>query len=206
MNRQKVNPLLIVLTCALVISLGLSCSSTPTPDNGSDCECYSCLGQSLASNFSLRLEDLPPGWLLYNMQTGPTCEYPFRIQDEAWASLSFWDDKPWNDPKRRVSNELYLRWDEIGASYYFQQWLSWSTGWEEIEIPRAEAAFVKVVYEGVNSTATGALVLLKSGLYHVSMSSFNRDLMDLGIVEGPEVDAEVAFVTDLANKVASRIP
>jgi len=140
------------------------------------------------------------------MQTSPTCKYPFRVQSEAWASLSFWDDEPWGDPKRRVSNELALRWEETAALYYFEQMLNWSTGWEEIDIPQVDEAFVKVQLEGYNATATGAFLLFKRGLYQVSISSFNRNLTDLGIVEGEEVDAEVAFVTDLATKVASRIP
>jgi len=206
MKRQKLNLLLIVLVSILVIPLGLSCEGTTNPNNNSRYEWGNCPGELLAENISIRVEDLPSGWYLWYVQTGPTCEYPFSINNEAFVEMTFWDKKPWNAPRRRVSNNVYLRWEEQAVTYYFFV----PEDMVAINMTGVDEAYIKVestqVGEPPVNCTYGVSLRFRKGLYEVHIGSYDMDLEDLCIKEGEEVDAEVAFVTDLATKVASRIP
>ncbi len=160
-------------------------------------------GEVLAEDIGTRVEDLPPGWHLWEVHVD--VETPFHIAYQARVEISFKDSKPWTDPSRRwVRNELTLHWEEAAVIHYFEERLGWAEGWVETEIPRADEAFLRVSF--VEDDARGGVVMFRRGLYLVIVSSHNQDLWDLGIPAGEEVDAELAFVTDLATKVASRIP
>jgi hypothetical protein len=206
MKRQILNLLLIVLVCVLVIPLTLSCAGSPNHDSNSEWDSTGCPAWLLLGNITTRLEDLPPGWYLYLVQGGPSCWCPFNIDYEACVDLQFKDQKPWNNPRRYVMASVYLRREEEAVMYYFIV----PDGSVAINITGADEAYIKVsstqIGEPPLNCTYGAYVTFRKGLYQVSIGSSNEDLRDLCIDEGEEVDAEVAFVIDLATKVASRIP
>lgn len=123
--------------------------------------------------------------------------------------LWFDDEKPWNEQRRWVYSTIYLRWEEQAVTHYFYV----EEGSVPINITGTDEAYMKVAFDQVQepgepsvNCAYGASIAFRKGLYHVTIRSHNMDLRDLCIEEGEEVDAELAFVIDLAAKVASRIP
>ena len=205
MKRQKSNPVLIVLIFILVIPLALSCEGTPNPNGNSEWDWSNCPGGLLAKDIAIRIEDLPSGWCLYEIQSRPDCRCPFNIYAEASVELSFWDEKPWDAPRRKVYSTTYLRWEQQAIIYYFVV----PENSVAINITGADEAYIKVLFTEVGEPSLnctyGVSLKFRKGLYDVYITSQNMDLQDLCIEEGGEVDAEVAFVTDLAAKVASRI-
>jgi len=209
MKTQKLNLFLIVLVFMLGISLALSCEGTPDQNGNSECEWCKCPGELLAKNIATRIEDLPAGWCLSEVRNEITCELPFRINGQAAVVLYFSDQKPWNNPRRLVSNSVRLHWEEQAVMYYFHTW----EGLVAINLTGADEAYIGLQSQEVQqpegpslNCTCGVELLFRKGLYEVYIRSSNQDLKDLCIEEGEEVDAEVAFVTDLATKVASRIP
>lgn len=209
MKTQKLNLSLVVLVCSLIVSLALSCEGTSSQNSDSECEWCKCPGELLAKNIATRLEDLPSCWCLLEARNEISCELPFRIQGQAAVVLYFADQKPWSNPRRSVSSSVRLHWEEQAVMYYFHAW----EGLVAINMTGVDEAYIQVRFEEVQEpgqTAVnctyGAGLLFRKGLYQVYIGSSNQDLKDLCIEEGEEVDAKVAFVTDLATKVASRIP
>lgn len=165
-----------------------------------DCHCPEFPGRAVAEQIALRVEDLPAGWHLHEINTAD-CITPYFIQYEVWVTTSFQDSRPWEAvSRRRVTAHITLRWDLEAAIYYFRL-LDDSVA---INITGADEARIAVNYDG--DCAAGAHLLFRHGLYEVEIRSRNEDLRDLCISEGAQVDAEIAFVIDLGTKVASRIP
>lgn len=166
-------------------------------------------GEVLAEEIGTRPEDLPPDWHLWVIQ--PHCYHqPFDIEHETAVYLRLRDGKPWDDPVRWVDNVLILRWEEQAVSHYFTP----GPDWVSINLAGTDSAVIRVKIEGFDplpdwptiQVAVGGELQFVKGLYHVYVASWNRDLQYLVVEEGPEVDAELAFVIDLAEKLASRIP
>ncbi len=209
MKIQKMNVFIIVLVCVLLISLSLSCEDDGSQNINSEWSWSNCPAGILAEDVATRVEDLPADWYLWDARGGPSCLWGYSIQQEAFVQLEFKDQKPWDDPRRRVNNNVYLYWEEEAVSYYF----SVPEGSVAVDISGVDEAYTSVKVEEVlgpgelafNCTV-GAELRFRKDLYEVVISSYNWDLKDLCIEEGEEIDAEVAFVTDLATKVASRIP
>lgn len=85
MKRPTSNLFLLLLVSILVIMLALSCEGATNQNSNSEYVWGDCPGVLLAQDIGTRVEDLPPGWCLWDVQTGPTCEYPFRIRNEAFT-------------------------------------------------------------------------------------------------------------------------
>ncbi len=169
------------------------------PAGGTACQCPPLPGRTLAEEVGIRVEDLPPGWYLSEINTGD-CIVPYSIEQDGWAWMRFRDAKFSGDSRRRVSSDLMLRWDEEAVIHYFSP----PEGSVAINITGADEAYIAVLYDG--DCAYGAHLRFRKGLHDVRISSSNQDLRDLCVQEGEEVDTEIAFVIDLGNKVASRIP
>jgi hypothetical protein len=206
MKRQKSNLFLVVLVFILVIPLALSCEGTPNSNGSSEWDWRNCPGALLAEDVAIRLEELPSGWVLSLMHGDPYCGCPFNIVEKASVELMFEDEKPWNKPRRSVFTKTSLRWEQQAVIYYFVA----PEDSVAINITGADEAYIKVLFTEVGEPSLnctyGVSMKFRKGLYDVYITSQNMDLQDLCIEEGEEVDAEVAFVTDLATKVASRIP
>jgi hypothetical protein len=206
MKTQRLNLFLIVLVCILIVALALNCQGTPSANGNSEWDWHDCPAGILADNMAVRVEDLPLGWNLSYVQAEPNCGFPFRLFAKAVLEMRFEDQKPWNDPRRSLYNMICLRWEEEAVACYFDV----PDDWQAVNITWADEAYLSPLYTQAGDPAAnctcGAALKFRKGLYEVTLSSWNWDLVDLCIEEGPEVDAEVAFVTDLATKVASRIP
>jgi len=145
------------------------------------------------------VDDLPPGWhLLHAEDLSSGGGYLFTHEAQAAVLLSFRDGKPWDDLRRRVTNMVFLRWE--APEYYF----SLPEGMVAIDLAGVDEAYIKVDF--TDACAHGVQLRLRKGLYEVILTSYNKDLQDMCIAAGPAVDAELAFVTDLATKIVSRIP
>ena len=209
MKRHKTRLLTTVLLCLLLISLSLSCDDNGSQSILTEWDWSNCPAGVLADDIATRTEDLPAGWVLWDARGGPSYLWGYSIQQDAFVQLEFRDGKPWNDPRRQASNNVYLYSEEAAISYYFRV----PAGSIAADMNGVDEAYIRVKFEEVlgpgdlaSNCTVGAELGFRKGLYEVRVSSYNWDLRDLCIEEGEEVDAELAFVTDLATKVASRIP
>lgn len=209
MKRQNSNLFLLLLVSVLVIMLALSCEAATNQNNSSEYVWGNCPGWALAEDIAVRLEDLPPGWHLLSAQGGPSCQDLRRAQEEAWVTLYFADEKPWNGYRRSVDSRVTLHWEEQAVQYYF--WVPEDS--VAMNLTGADEAYIRLISQEIQqpegsslNCTSGAAIYFRKGLYDARVSSHNQDLRDLCIEEGEEVDAELAFVTDLATEVASRIP